>query len=167
MTHCQRSKWHGQLPKPLGNKHLFQILSELVKKRQFQGVLETPTRPIVGVGRAILCPPPVGRASSRAGSSAASPHQKTAHGVTRPASRIPKFAIRNSHFSRLVSGVHFGMDDWGNTDLTQRRKAAKRQRKLAGDNVPGKMPIDDSSRRDDGNGRMIPPSLQDGFRFGR
>jgi hypothetical protein len=50
---------------------------------------------------------------------------------------------------------------------TPRRKAAKRHRKLAGDNVPGKMPKNDSSRRDEGNDGTIPPSLQDGFRFGR
>ena len=81
--------------------------------------------------------------------------------------RILKFAIRNSPGSFPVFILGWTIGENGFNAKTPRRKAAKRRRKLAGDNVPGKMPIDDSSRRDDGNGRMIPPSLQDGFRFGR
>ena len=50
---------------------------------------------------------------------------------------------------------------------TQSRKAAKRQRKLAGDNVPGEREKRIASRSDDGKCAMIPPSLQDGFYFGR
>jgi hypothetical protein len=47
------------------------------------------------------------------------------------------------------------------------RKAAKRHRKLAGDNVPGERENRIASRSDDGKCAMIPPSLQDGFYFGR
>src|ERR1039458_6143111 len=57
MTFFQRSKWHGQLAKPLENRRLSQIPPDLVKKRQFQGALETPTQRIEGVVRAVLCPP--------------------------------------------------------------------------------------------------------------
>ena len=47
------------------------------------------------------------------------------------------------------------------------RKAAKRHRKLAGDNVPGERENRIASRSDDGKCAMIQPSLQDGFYFGR
>jgi hypothetical protein len=70
----------------------------------------------------------------------------------------------NGFFPESILGWTIGAN--GFNAKTPRRKAAKRHRKLAGDNVLGEREKWIASRSDNGRCAMFPPSFQDGFCFG-